>query len=191
MSVFELTLITLALLAGTSIVWSTVAVGISPMPSSKKARLAVMQLIETAEGEGGVDEAYTEESGAIVDLGSGWGSLIIRMAVKYPDRQIIGYELSLLPWFISVLSAKCLGLKNLTVYRQDFLKADLSAASIVVCYLYPAGMVALDTKLAEQNTSIRYLISNNFALPSYQAEKTIQLDDFYQSPVYRYRINDA
>ncbi|MGK0441275.1 MAG: 16S rRNA A1518/A1519 N6-dimethyltransferase RsmA/KsgA/DIM1 with predicted DNA glycosylase [Pseudohongiellaceae bacterium] len=156
-------------------------VGISPMPSSKKARQAMMHLVETA-GAG-------TESGPIVDLGSGWGSLIIRLAVKYPSRQVVGYELSIMPWFVAMLVSKLLGLKNLTVYRQDFLKADLSAASVIVCYLFPAGMAALDAKLAEQKTTIRYLISNNFALPSLSAEKTLNLDDFYQSPIYCYRIN--
>ncbi|MFT4823403.1 MAG: hypothetical protein ACJASY_004301 [Halioglobus sp.] len=191
MSVFELTLIALVIMAGSSIIWTTLAVGISPMPSSQKARLAMMQLIETAEIEADIEASVVESfeaSGAIVDLGSGWGSLTIRMAVKYPDRQIIGYELSYFPWFVSVLVAKCLGLNNLSVYRQDYLKADFSATSIVVCYLFPAGMVALETKLAEQKTSIRYVISNNFALPSFQPEKTIQLYDFYRSQVYRYRI---
>lgn len=62
------------------------------MPSSKKARLAVMQLIETAGIEGDTETSVGESiqaSGVIVDLGSGWGSLTIRMAMKYPDRQII------------------------------------------------------------------------------------------------------
>lgn len=157
-------------------------VGISPMPSSKKARQAVMQLVDTAEAELG--------QGPIVDLGSGWGSLVIRLAVKYPGRKIVGYELSIMPWCVTVLIVKLLGLKNLTVYRQDFLKADLSAASVIVCYLFPAGMAALEAKLTEQKTTIRYLISNNFALPSFKPEQTIKVDDFYQSPVYRYRFDN-
>ena len=164
------------LLVGTSIIWSTVIVGISPMPSSKKARQAMMYLVETS------------EVGPIVDLGSGWGSLVTRLAVRYPDRQIIGYELSIVPWFTTVLISKLLGLKNLKVYRQNFLNADLSAVSVIVCYLFPAGMAALDAKLADQPTTVQYLISNNFALPSLKPEKTIRLDDFYQSPIYRYRI---
>ncbi len=183
MSVFELALIILALLVGASIIWSTITVGISPMPSSRKARKAIMQLVETP----GARDAEGRKT--IVDLGSGWGSLIIRMAIKYPGRHIVGYELSLTPWFVSVVIAKCLGLKNLTIYRQNFLKADLSVASVIVCYLFPAGMTALEAKLTEQKTSIRYLISNNFALPSHKPEKTIMLDDFYRSPVYRYRIH--
>lgn len=179
MSAFELSLITLILLVGTSIIWSTVVVGIPPMPSSKKARQAVMQLVETA----------GEETGPIVDLGSGWGSLIIRLALKYPEREIVGYELSIVPWFVAVVVGRLLGLKNLMVYRQNFLTADLSSASVIVCYLFPAVMATLEAKLDEQKTTIRYLISNNFALPSRKAEKIIRVNDFYQSPVYCYRIN--
>jgi hypothetical protein len=151
------------------------------MPSSKKARQAVRQLLEGLENEGG--------RAPIVDLGSGWGHFIIPLAMKYPDRQFIGYELSFIPWCVSLLIAKCLGLKNLSVYRQDFLKADLSVASIAICYLFPGGMAALAAKLAGEKNAIRYVISHNFALPGYQAEQTIQLDDFYRSPVYRYRID--
>ncbi|BFM10655.1 hypothetical protein R50072_08080 [Simiduia litorea] len=136
-----------------------------------------MQLVETA-GEG-----------PIVDLGSGWGSLVIRLALKYPARPIVGYELSLFPWLVTVFMARCLRLKNLRVYRQDFLKADVPAASVVVCYLFPAGMAALAAKLAAQKSQPRYLISNTFALPSHQPETTRRLDDLYQSPIYVYRLN--
>lgn len=92
---------------------------------------------------------------------------------------------------VTVLLAKCLRLKNLSVYREDFLEADLSAASVVVCYLFPAGMAALAAKLAEQKAAPCYLISNTFALPSYQPETTLRLDDLYQSPIYCYRISSA
>lgn len=157
--------------------------GISPMPSSSKARRAVMQLIEIADAEG---EAGND---AIVDLGSGWGSLVIRLARKYPDRQVVGYELSLIPWLVSLCASKCLGLDNLKLYRRDFLKADLSKASVLVCYLFPGGMAALEGKLrGELSGSRRYLISNNFALPSVEAEKVAQLDDYYRSPVYLYWV---
>ncbi|MDN3638785.1 class I SAM-dependent methyltransferase [Simiduia curdlanivorans] len=149
------------------------------MPSSKKARRAMLQLVESA------------GDGPIVDLGSGWGSLVVRLALQYPNRQVVGYELSLLPWLVTVLISKCMRLKNVTVYREDFLKADLSSASVIVCYLFPAGMAALATKLAEQKIAPRYLISNTFALPSYQPETTLRLDDLYRSPIYCYRISPA
>nr|WP_052093916.1 class I SAM-dependent methyltransferase [Colwellia psychrerythraea] len=146
------------------------------MPSSNKAYLAMMQL---------ADETG---SGTIIDLGSGWGNFVIRIAKRYPHRQIIGYELSYLPWLISNLIKKFLGLKNLTLHRQNFYQIDLSSASVLVCYLFPHAMAKISDKLQQEQAGVDYLISNNFALPSFQASKTIQLDDFYKSPVYLYKI---
>lgn len=181
----ELGLIIFAVLLGLSIIWSTVITGISPMPSSSKARQVVMALIEAAEGEA----EGKVRAGAIVDLGSGWGSLVIRLARKYPDRQVVGYELSLVPWFVSLCVAKCLGLDNLKLYRRDFLKADLSSVAVLVCYLFPGGMAALEGKLqGELAEGRRCLISNNFALPAVEVERVVRVDDFYRSPVYLYWV---
>ena len=174
MPVFEIVLFTTVLIVGASIIFSTIKVGISPMPSSKKAYQAIITL---------ADETG---HGPIYDLGSGWGSLIIRLARKYPDRQIVGYELSIFPWLITKIIKRLLGLSNLVVHREDFLKADLSNASVITCYLFPAAMEALNNKLKNGKGRLRFIISNNFALPSYQASKVIQLNDFYKTPVYLY-----
>tara|TARA_R100001377_G_scaffold37134_1_gene20673 strand:+ start:393 stop:848 length:456 start_codon:yes stop_codon:yes gene_type:complete len=149
------------------------------MPSSNKAYLAMMQL---------VDETGT---GNIVDLGSGWGNFVIRIAKQYPQRQIIGYELSFLPWLMSTFLKKVLGLKNLTLHRQNFYQADLSKTSVLVCYLFPEAMNKISTKLQVEQSSVRFVISNNFALPAWQPFKKIQLNDFYKSPVYLYKISKA
>ena len=165
------------LLIAVSITYNTVKLGISPMPSSKKAYQAVNRLIDES------------ETGPIIDLGSGWGNLVIRMAKEYPQREVIGYELSILPWLTTSALKYILCLKNLTLYKQDFYHADLSSASVLVCYLFPAAMAKIKIKLQLEQPKINYLISNNFALPSSQFEKVIQLDDFYKSPVYLYRIS--
>ncbi len=180
----EFTLIILAISVAISIVFSSVITGISPMPSSKKARDAVFQLV-TAVGD-------DFNAKTLVDLGSGWGSLVIRLARVYPDRQVVGYELSPIPWFVSLCIAKCLGLNNLILKRRDYLEVDFPDDSILICYLYPEGMKALEDKLlsmsVDSDAAHRYLISNNFALSSHTPQKTIQLDDFYQSPIYLYRV---
>lgn len=164
-----------------SIIYNTVKLGISPMPSSNKAYLAMMQLI---------DEAGLEtKAGSIIDLGSGWGNFVIRIAKRHPKKTVVGYELSYLPWLISSLLKKLLGLKNLTLHRQDFYQADLSSASILVCYLFPQAMNKISDKLHLEQASVNFLISNNFALPAWQPYKTIQIDDFYKSPVYLYKIS--
>jgi hypothetical protein len=146
------------------------------MPSSSKAYNTMMKL---------VDETG---SGSIIDLGSGWGNFAIRIAKKNPQRQVVGYELSLLPWLTSVCLKKVLGLKNLTLHRENFYHVNLSGASVLVCYLYPEAMDIIRDKLVLEQPNVDFLISNNFALPSWQASKVIQLDDFYKSPVYLYKI---
>ena len=152
--------------------------GISPMPSSAKAREVIIQL------------TVNTGTGPIVDLGSGWGNLIIPLAKKYPQRKIVGYEISLTPWLITKLLKTIFSLNNLEVYRKDFLQKELSSAEVLICYLYPEGMKTLANKLTSEKNTARFLISNYFSLPSQQPEKTIQLDDFYKSPIYLYHLRN-
>ncbi|MCJ8314704.1 MAG: class I SAM-dependent methyltransferase [Pseudomonadales bacterium] len=177
LSAYEIVFITVTLLIVASIVWSTLKVGISPMPSSAKAREVIIQL------------TVNTGTGPIVDLGSGWGSLIIPLAKKYPQRKIVGYEISLTPWLITKLLKTIFSLNNLELYRKDFLQEELSSAEVLICYLYPEGMKTLANKLTLEKNTTRVLISNYFSLPSQQPEKTIQLDDFYKSPIYLYHLN--
>ncbi len=174
---------------GASIVWYTLLLGISPMPSSNKAQTAMLHLSTLANTHVESDRDF--KKGPIVELGSGWGNLLIAFAKQYPQQNIVGYELSLLPWLTSLLFIKILGLKNITLHRKDFLKADLSQASLILCYLYPGAMLKIENKLKKEPGLLKYLISHNFSLPSHQAINTIQLDDLYRSPVYLYQFQKA
>lgn len=159
-----------------SIVWSTAKVGISPMPSSRKAREAIIRLMADT------------GTGPVYDLGSGWGGLVIRLAKKHPDRKIVGYEVSFVPWLVSVFFKKTLRLDNLEIHNKNFLLADLSGADVLVCFLHTDGMRDVAGKLAADNISNVFLISNYFALPSCQPETAVLISDFYKSPIYRYRL---
>ncbi|MEM9102454.1 MAG: class I SAM-dependent methyltransferase [Pseudomonadota bacterium] len=146
------------------------------MPSSTKARQAIIQL------------AYATGTDTIFELGSGWGNLLIPLAKAYPERKIIGYELSLIPFLVSVILKKVLALKNVHIYRQNFLHADLARASVIICYLFPEGMQKVEEKLNVKNAKHEYLISNTFALPSHKPSRVIRLNDLYKSPVYLYKL---
>jgi len=148
------------------------------MPSSKKARQAMLQMICDT----------TTETGTILELGSGWGNLLIPLAKKYPQRKIIGYELSIMPWLTTVILKNLLDLKNIQVYRKNFLHSDLTSASVILCYLHPKGMQGVDSKIKMQSGQLEYLISNTFSLPSHQPIKIIRLNDLYKSPVYLYKF---
>ena len=176
--IFDILLLSLAAIISLSLIFSTIKLGISPMPSSKKATKAMLILIEET------------GTGPIIDLGSGWGNFVITLAKNKPQRQVIGYELSFLPWLTSILLKKLLGLKNLTLHRQNFYSVNLPEASVLVCYLYPEAMCKIQQNLLLK-PNVDFLISNNFALPSQQADKIIPLDDFYKSPVLLYKIDHS
>ncbi len=174
--IFSIPIILLAVVcvALVSIVWSTLRLGISPMPSSAKARHVML-----VEGE-------RAREGTIVDLGSGWGTLAMAFARQYPNRQVVGYELSFFPWFISIVLKHILVLDNLVFYRRNFLQTDLNGAAIILCYLHPEGMTAMKDKLSKAVMGGAVVISNTFALPDFPAAKVVRLDDFYLTPIYVY-----
>jgi len=174
MVLLNLMLLVFVLLAVMSIVWTTLQTGISPMMSSGKACQAMLASIDRP------------ANGPLIDLGSGWGTLVIALARKYPRQQVIGYELSWFPWLVSIILKYSLRLNNLTLYRKDFKKAELSNASILFCYLFPGGMVALHEKLKRELSNEILIVSNTFALPSCQPTKVIRLKDIYQTPIYVY-----
>ena len=162
-----------------SILYTTLRTGISPMPSSAQVRHVILEISEQASDEG-----------VVIDFGSGWGGLLFALARKYPERQIIGYELSWLPWIYSQICKTIFRLHNLSFYRQDFVHADLPAANLLICYLHPKGMQRLQKKLEQQQTRA-LLISNTFALPDNQPIETIRLNDLYNTPIYIYRLNNS
>ena len=182
----ELVFLALLLLIVLSIVWSTLRTGISPMMSSGKALRAMLDLASEAVERASVVKANGSDKAPLVDLGSGWGTLVIALALKHPDRQVVGYELSWFPWLISIIRKHCLRLHNLTLYRKDFKQADLNNASILFCYLFPGGMSALYEKLNREVFGNVLVVSNTFALPSIQPSKIVKLDDIYRSPIYVY-----
>jgi hypothetical protein len=175
MLIIEIILIALTLIAAISIVLTTMKTGISPSPSSGKTLRAIAG---AAENSG---------TGPIVDLGSGWGTLVAALAKKYPHRQVIGYELSFVPWLFSSIRKYVSGLDNLTLFRRNFLNANLSNASVLTCYLFPGGMVSLKDKLERDNIKDVLIVSSTFALPDSEPIKVIQVKDIYSTPVYLYR----
>jgi len=149
---------------------------ISPMPTLGKAKWTMLEAMPK------------DIHGNIVDLGSGWGSLIIPLAKKFPHCSIIGYEISPIPWAFSFLLTKILRLKNVKVYRKDFFSVKLHDFSLVVCYLYPDAMKQLKNKLESELTPGSWVVSNTFSVPGWTPEKVLDSGDLYHNKIYVYRI---
>ena len=173
-ALIEFISIALIIIVGLSIFITSIRVGITPMPSSQKAYRAILALTDS------------QGDGPVIDLGSGWGTVVIALSKAYPNREVIGYELSTVPWLISVLLKQVMRLENLSIYRRNFLASPFPKSSTLICYLYPGGMIKLEEKLKDEGSQIDRIISNTFVLPSHVAQEVIKLDDLYGSSVYKY-----
>lgn len=141
------------------------------MPSNKKARQKIIEILKKKEGRD------------VADLGSGWGNICTRMAKTVPDAQITGYEISWIPWLTSSFFFRQ---KNIRYLKRNFLKTDLNKHDILVCYLYPGGMKKLQKKL-EKDKYVGWIISNTFQVPDWKPVAKYKLDDLYGSSLYVYR----
>lgn len=191
----QLGLIALALIAVLSILIGSLRAGISPMPSSRKAHQSVFAMMEE-------NKNFNKGQGlTLIDCGSGWGHLVFQLARRYPEANIVGYELSIIPWLTSNLLARFLLISNLTIYRGNFLGTDLpvplSQGDYLFTFLSTGGMQKLAKWFqdAPENSKpihrpdTQHLISIFFALPGYRYNTLKQLPDLYRTPVYLYQIH--
>jgi predicted RNA methylase len=157
-----------------SLITVSLQTGISPMPTSRHARRALLAHLP-------------EDAKRIFELGSGWGGLAFALSRERPNALIYAYELSPIPWLFSRILQKIKGLSNLRIDKKDFLFVPLQEADVVICYLCPKIMEKLKPKFERElkNTTI---ISYCFSLPNWIPEKIIEANEFYSSNIFIYKV---
>lgn len=175
--VWSIFLIFISLWISCSLVYWTLWTGISPMPTSQKVKSHLMKILP----------AHLPQ-GKIYELGSGWGTLAIPLAKKYPHHEVVGYELSLFPYLLSKAISKILRINNLTFKRKNFLLEPLDEAQLVVCYLYPKAMNELNLKLTKKLKPRAWVISHTFAVSQWRPYKVYTVPDLYKTKIYIYKI---
>jgi cyclopropane fatty-acyl-phospholipid synthase-like methyltransferase len=112
----------------------------------------------------------------VVDLGSGDGRIPIIAAQKYGARGI-GIELNRnlveLSWQIATEAEVA---NRVTFIAGDLFTADLSAATVVTCYLSPQIMKLLESKLRALRPGTR-IVSHQFPMPGWQPDRRITVDE--------------
>jgi hypothetical protein len=171
----------LALLLGgmLSIVFFTLWTGISPMPTSGTVRRELLALVPE-----GLE-------GTVLELGSGWGTLAFALADACPRAQVVGFEVSPLPYALSRLRQWLAPRPNLRLVRQDFFGTSFAEASLVVCYLFPGAMRRLVPKLSAELPRGAFILSHTFALRGWTPHRTAVAADLYRTPVYLYAAPGA
>ncbi|MFA6227764.1 MAG: hypothetical protein WC668_01110 [Patescibacteria group bacterium] len=108
----------------------------------------------------------------IFDLGCGKANLLTVAAKKF-GASGTGYELSLWPYFWGWWRVKILR-ADVRLKMQDFLRADLSQADVVFCYLFPEVMDKLENKFKKELRPGARVVSYTFKLPNIQPAKTVK-----------------
>ncbi len=166
------------LFAGASLVYFTLRTGISPMPSNRLQRAAIL-------------EAAGETRGPIYELGAGWGSLAFALADRFPNAPVVAFERSWIPFAVMRLRQAVRPRKNLSLRRADFLRAPLGEAQLFVCYLFRGGMEALKPKLAREAANGARLVTHTFSVHGWTPASAQTLGDLYRTRVYVYRLPAA
>jgi len=122
---------------------------------------------------------------SILDLGSGWGGILIALSKIFPNSKITGYELSPWPYLISrmrIFSSR----KNVNVFRENFFDKDISSADIIFCYLSPYHMDKLKEKFAGLPEG-KCIISCSFPILGWKIDKKEDVTSFFiKTPIFRY-----
>lgn len=121
----------------------------------------------------------------IVDLGSGWGSLLLPLALKYPQHSFIGYERVWLPYIISRWRTR--KLPNVRIYRQDFFTADFTGVDAILCFQLASIMQKLLPYLREHISKTVRIYVNRYPFKDLTPLEKVSVEGNY-AVYYAYDI---
>jgi len=173
-----LVLIPLNFIMVSIVIW-TMQNGISPMPTMGKVKRKLFDILPPPE----------KVSGKVYDLGSGWGTLVMPLGLYYPDHQVLGYETSPIPYWISKRRLFLTKIPNVRLLKEDFFSTNINQAGLVICYLYPGAMLRLKSKFENELQPGSWVISHTFSVPGWEPVATYEVSDLYHTKIYIYRTN--
>lgn len=171
---------------GVSYAYYLLRTGVPTFPSMPVAREKIIALLQA-------DMAVRRTQGRykIYDLGSGSGQLSWHIARALPEAEVMGIELSFLPWLRATIWQKLTRQKNLRYLRVDFWSMPVGDADAVLTYLMEAIMPRVAAKLRAELRPRTLVISNKFALPGWQPEQTLPLQSAFSKRLLVYRQDSA
>jgi hypothetical protein len=168
--------------AGLSIVYFTLRLGISPMPSNSKA---VEAMVRTVSGLLHAADEASQSGITLHECGAGFGTLAFALADAFPSTAVVAYERSWVPLMVSRVRQVIKRRPNLTFEQRDFLSVRFGQADILTCFLFTGGMQRLKNKLFSEASQVK-VVSQTFAFRGMAAEQELTLDDFHRTRIYVY-----
>jgi hypothetical protein len=129
-----------------------------------------------------IDREFT-----LIDIGSGFGEMLIFLAKQRPNGHFTGIEIGIFPFLISFLRAKIERLPNVRFAYRSMWKTELAPFTYVYAFLSPAPMERLWAKACSEMRPGSLFISNSFAAPA-DPSAVIPIKDERKSSLYVYRM---
>lgn len=121
-----------------------------------------------------------------LDLGSGFGSLLVFLARHCPGSHFTGVEISPLPFFVARLRS-LLFAGRISINMQNFWNMELSEYDVIYAFLAPGPMPALWEKCRKEMKPGSTLLINSFRVPA-TPERVIQVNDRRKTVLYVHRM---
>lgn len=108
-----------------------------------------------------------------IDIGSGFGGLVLHLAAKRSDCEFEGIELAPLPWLSSRFRARIQGSSG-RFLQGDYNALDFAGFDMIFAYLSPAAMPALWQKARSEMRSGTLLLSYEFLIPGVEPQLALK-----------------
>jgi SAM-dependent methyltransferase len=128
----------------------------------------------------------------LYDLGSGDGRIVITAAKRYGAKSV-GFEIDPALVTLSRRNIREAGVEHLAEIRQeDVRKVDLSPASVVTMYLYPAANLRLRAVLMRQLKVGSRVVSHDFSMGDWKPDRVEQMMDSagFLRTIYLWRLRN-
>lgn len=121
--------------------------------------------------------AEVSKADLVYDLGSGDGRIVIAAARRYGVKAV-GFEIDPSLVKTSRESIKEAGLEHLVeIHEQDIRTVDLSPASVLTLYLYPAANLRLRSAIRRQLKPGSRVVSHQFAMGTWKPDRIDRITD--------------
>lgn len=112
----------------------------------------------------------------VIDLGCGAGTLLVPLAKEFPQHQFVGYDWD---WFVTkIICFRTRKFANVTIVRDDFMKADFKIYDLLLCFLDTKAAEDLSLDLKDKIKENAVIISSAFELKDMQPSEILDAKSY-------------
>lgn len=135
-------------------------------------------------------ELPTDRPFSFVDVGCGFGDLLLFLAKQRPNGRFEGIELGPLPLLVARAKAILRRQTNLSVYCRDMWRTDFTQFDYVYTFLSPAAMERIWEKVSHEMRPGTTFITNSFPVP-HPADEELAVRDERNGTLYIHRLSEV